>query len=107
MWDLEKYNTQESYMPFRGGIARKGECIEGTYRQNAYDDSWEESHAIRYDGELTPEVCEAITKAWNNHPSNQPESSWGALRWSGGNYVERIDVEKRVLITSHCVRLCD
>lgn len=113
MWDLEEYGNPngEYFMPFRGefggGIARKGTVVEGTYKQCAYHDQWDEAHAIRYDGELTPEVCEAIKSAWNKSRINAPESSWGKLRWSNGSSAIRVDVENRLLITSHSVSLCD
>jgi hypothetical protein len=93
---------------YNGRITRKGTLIEGSYRQNAYDDVWQEAHAIHGDVDLTdPKVVEAIQKAWNNHPSNQPTSLYGNLRAAGGNYFNRIDPEARVLITTNSCRLCD
>ena len=40
--------------------------IEGTYRMHAYQDAWEDSVDIEYDGELTPAVTLAICEAWKN-----------------------------------------
>lgn len=93
---------------FGGKIKRKeGKTVEGSYRQNAWDDTCEIAYPIEYNGELTPEVCQAIMKAWNATIYAKPTSSWGALRWSAGNYANRVDVEKRMLITTSVTRLCD
>lgn len=128
MWDLEDYGPEtdidvlkmepsfhegEAVAIFRtedrmgGAIVRKGNVVEGSMRQNAWDDTWEESHEIRFGGELTPAICAVIMAAWNRHPSNKPESGFGRLRWSAGSSAVRVDTDKRVLITSHAVRLCD
>ncbi len=93
---------------FGGSIAKRGETVEGTYRQNAYSDSWMEARAISYDGDLTPEVCKAIQAAWEAHYNKIPrESSWGALRWSSPDSFVSIDVERRAVIVSCSVNLCD
>jgi hypothetical protein len=62
---------------------------------------------IEYTGELTPDVCKAIEKAWDSDPRNAPESSRGQLRWSAGAHAVRVDVENRQLIVSKTIMLCD
>lgn len=93
---------------FGGTISKTGETVPGTYRQHAYQDTWEEARPIKYDGELTPEVCAAIKAAWQGFYSNlKPESSWGKLRWSSPDSFVRVDVERRAVIVHCSVNLCD
>lgn len=93
---------------FGGKIAKSGETIPGTYKQWDWSDTWQEARPITYAGELTPEVCAAIEKAWKAYYANVPaESSWGKLRWSSPDSFVRVDVEKRCVIVSCSVNLCD
>ena len=55
--------------------------IEGTYRMESWQDTWEDSVDIEYDGELTPAVCLAICKAWESAGKlGTNQSGYGALR---------------------------
>lgn len=94
-------------MAFGGKIEKKGKFIEGTHKQHAWSDTSLYEHAIRYDGEITPDVEAAIRKAWYAAKSNQATSSWGALRWSGGRSIDSIDRERKVIIACETVCLCD
>ena len=119
MWDLEDYDSpspeslhNDDFRPaqkvgFGGKISRKGVYVEGSLRQNAWDDTSNDEHAIRYDGALTAEVCQAIMKAWDGDRRNGSSSSYGQLRWSGGDRAMSVDVERRVLITQSVTRICD
>ena len=91
-----------------GAIALTGKLVEGTYKQNAWDDTAETEHEIRYTGgELTDEVCNTIRTAWNASKFNERESSWGRLRWSNGRSITRFDKARRVAIVFESVSLCD
>lgn len=93
---------------FGGKIAKKGETIEGTYRQHPYQDTWQEARPITYDGELTPEVCNAIEDAWRAFYSNlRPASSYGQLRWSSPDSFVCVDVLRRAVIVNCAINLCD
>jgi hypothetical protein len=96
-------------MMFGGKILVKTrKTVEGSYRQESYSDSWQDSIDIAYDGELTHEVCEAIKNAFYKSKARQkPESGYGQLRWSAGDYVSHIDVAKKQLILSCSVNICD
>lgn len=90
-----------------GGKIKLKDAERISYMQYAYHDAYSYAHAIEYDGELTPEVCAAIMKAWNGNARNKPQSSWGMLRWSGGCYAVKVDVENRTLIVEGTTSLCD
>lgn len=93
---------------FGGTFKKEGTMIEGTYRQHAWQDTWESAHPITYDGELTPEVCAAIKAAFTKYVNSlQPVSSWGRLRWPSLPTFVRVDVEKRCVITHEASNLCD
>lgn len=93
---------------FGGRIDKKGKVVENTFRQGAWEDTWEEEHQIKGDVDLTdPRVIEAIQWAWNNDPSNQSGSLYGALRAPSANRFLRVDAERRVMITAAGCRLCD
>ena len=82
--------------------------VEGTYKQHAWSDDWQESIDIAYDGELTPSVQEAITKAfYASKHATKIEGSWGKLRWSSPDRVSHVDVEKKQLIINCSQNLCD
>lgn len=92
---------------FGGTIAKRGERIEGTFRMESYQDVWEEARPIKYDGELTPKVCRAIKKAWNDYNDSLPNGHTIALRWPSPDRFVRVDVERRAVIVSCAINLCD
>lgn len=92
---------------FGGTISKRGERIEGTDRMEAYQDVWEEARPINYDGELTPEVCRAIEKAWKAYNDSLPNGYTVALRWPSPDRFVRVDVERRAVIVSCAINLCD
>ncbi len=82
--------------------------IEGTYRMHSYQDVWEDSVDIEYDGELTPSVCLAICEAWKKSGRlGTDQSSYGALRWSNADTILGVDVGKRQLRLGCSVNLAD
>jgi hypothetical protein len=82
--------------------------VEGTHRMESYQDVWKDSVDIAYDGELTSEVCSAICEAWKNSGKlGTNQSSYGALRWSNADTIVGVDKDKRQLILSCSVSLCD
>jgi hypothetical protein len=82
--------------------------IEGTYRMHSYQDVWEDSVDIEYDGELTPSVCLAICEAWKNAGKlGTNQSGYGALRWSNADTILGVDVVRRQLRLGCSVNLCD
>jgi len=82
--------------------------IEGTHRMEAYQDTWQDSVDIEYDGELTPAVTLAICEAWKNAGKlGTNQSGYGALRWSNADNIVGVDIEKRQLILSCSVSICD
>jgi len=82
--------------------------IEGTYRMHSYQDVWEDSVDIEYDGELTPSVCLAICEAWKNAGKlGTNQSGYGALRWSNADTILGVDVVRRQLRLGYSVNLCD
>ncbi len=82
--------------------------IEGTYRMESWQDTWEDSVDIDYDGELTPTVCKAICDAWKNAGKlGTNQSGYGALRWSNADTILGVDVVKRQLRLGCWVNLCD
>lgn len=93
---------------FGGSIAKRGETIEGSFKSHAYQDVWEEARPIKYDGELTPEVCKAIEAAWNQYNDSLPVStSYGCLRWPSPDSFIKVDTERRMVIVSCAINLCD
>jgi hypothetical protein len=82
--------------------------IEGTYRMHAYQDAWEDSVDIEYDGELTPAVTLAICDAWKKSGRlGTNQSGYGALRWSNADTILGVDIVKRQLRLGCSVNLCD
>ena len=82
--------------------------IEGTHRMEAYQDTWQDSVDIEYDGELTPAITSAICEAWKNSGRlGTNQSGYGALRWSNADNIVGVDIEKRQLILSCSVSICD
>jgi hypothetical protein len=82
--------------------------IAGTHRMHSYQDTWEDSVDIDYDGELTPAVCKAICEAWKNAGKlGTNQSGYGALRWSNADTILGVDVVRRQLRLGCSVNLCD
>jgi len=82
--------------------------IEGTYRMHAYQDAWEDSVDIEYNGELTPAVTLAICDAWKKSGRlGTDQSGYGALRWSNADTILGVDIVKRQLRLGCSVNLCD
>ena len=82
--------------------------IEGTYRMHAYQDAWEDSVDIEYNGELTPAVTLAICEAWKNAGKlGTNQSGYGALRWSNADTILGVDIVKRQLRLGCSVSICD
>jgi hypothetical protein len=96
-------------MTFGGKIlVNTRKTVEGSYRQNSYSDSWNVSIDIAYDGELTHDICEAIKNAFYKSKARQkPQSGYGQLRWSAGDSVSHVDVDKKQLILFCSVNLAD
>ena len=91
-----------------GSIAKKGTFVEGSHHMHAYADTVQHAHDIRYDGELTPEICRRIEMAWNTSAHARPKHPSGAaLRWDGGSRAVDVDVENRKLIVEYTTCLCD
>lgn len=82
--------------------------IEGTHRMHSYQDTWEDSVDILYDGELLPSVCSAICEAWKNAGKlGTNQSGYGALRWSNADTILGVDIVKRQLRLGCSVSICD
>lgn len=83
--------------------------VEGTHRQHAYSDTWDESYDIEYDGELTPEVCNRIVAAFIASPEHigQSSGSYGQLRWDIADSSIRVNVETSELIVTRGSGMCD
>ena len=82
--------------------------IEGTHRMEAYQDTWQDSVDISYDGELTPTVCRAICEAWEKSGRlGTNQSGYGALRWSNADTILGVDVVRRQLRLGCSVSLAD
>ena len=86
----------------------QGKTVKDSYKQYAYQDVWENEYPIEYDGEFTPEVVKAIQKAFTEAPQRtRSESSWGRLRWSQDEIFDRVDTERRVLISIESTGIAD
>lgn len=89
-------------------IKSSRKTVEGSYRQEAYSDTWKDSIDIVYDGELTEAVCKAITEAfYNSSMRQQGQSLYGRLRARGTDWVSHVDTVKRQLIINCSESLCD
>jgi len=82
--------------------------VPGTYRQEAWQDTWKESIDIDFDGELTPEIQKAIIVAFmNSKACRKGSSSFGALRWGSPDNASYINKETRQLVIDCAVNLAD
>jgi len=89
-------------------LVKTRKMIEGTHRMHSYQDTWEDSVDIQYDGELTPSVCLAICEAWKNSGLlGTDQSGYGALRWSNADTILGVDVVRRQLRLGCSVNLAD
>ena len=89
-------------------LIKSRKMIEGTHRMHSYQDTWEDSVDILYDGELTPSVCSAICEAWKKSGRlGTDQSGYGALRWSSADTILGVDVVRRQLRLGCSVNLCD
>jgi hypothetical protein len=82
--------------------------IEGSYKQHAWSDDWQESIDIQFVGEITPAVSEAIIAAfYASKHAGKSESLFGRLRASNADRVSHVDVTSRQLIINCSVSICD
>jgi hypothetical protein len=82
--------------------------VPGSHKMESWQDVWEDSVDIEYDGELTPSVCLAICEAWKSAGKlGTNQSGYGALRWSNADTILGVDVVKRQLRLGCSVNLCD
>lgn len=82
--------------------------VPNSLRMESYQDVWQESIDIEYDGELSPDVCQSIAKAFESSKfCAKEQSGYGCLRWGDRDRVVGVDVEKRQLIIRCAVNLCD
>ena len=82
--------------------------IPNSLRMASYQDIWQDSVDIEYDGEITPAVESAIIKAWKNAGKlGENQSGYGVLRWSNADTIIGVDKVKRQLILECSVNLCD
>lgn len=68
------------------------------YRQEAYSDYHEVEY--EYTGDGTDEEFRALLSA-------APEASYGRLRWSNGASVKFVDRQRKVVLVSESVGICD
>jgi hypothetical protein len=94
---------------FNGKILVKTRTmVPGSHRMESYQDTWQDSIDIAYDGELTSEVCTAIIEAFKKSRfMGKAQSGYGALRWSNGDTIIGVDKVKRQLILGSSMSLCD
>ena len=89
-------------------LVKTRKMVEGSHRMESYQDTWKDSVDIEYDGELTPAITSAICEAWKNSGRlGTNQSGYGALRWSNADNIVGVDIEKRQLILSCSVSICD
>ncbi len=85
--------------------------VEGSFKQNSWDDSWQVSYDIQFDGEITPEIASSILEIARNNRKKlklqERESSWGALRWSNADVISHVDCVNKKLIVNCSCNLCD
>ncbi len=82
--------------------------VPNSLKMQSYQDVWQDSVDIDYDGELTPAVCKAICEAWKNAGRlGENQSGYGALRWANADRIVGVDPVGRQLILECSVNLCD
>jgi hypothetical protein len=91
-------------------LLKTRKMVEGTHKQHAWHDSWEDSIDIEFEGELTPEVCSRIKTAYSNRLSEQRRNRGpfqAALRTPQPDRIKGVDVATRKLILECSVMLSD
>ena len=82
--------------------------VPNSLKMQSYQDVWQDSVDIDYDGELTPTVCRAICEAWEKSGRlGTNHSGCGALRWSNADTILGVDVVRRQLRLGCSVNLAD
>ena len=94
---------------FGGKIKTKSRTmVPGSHRMESYQDTWLDGVDIEYDGEITPEVEQAIIKAYRSAGKlGENQSGYGALRWANADTIVGVDKDRRQLILACSVNLCD
>lgn len=82
-------------------------AVQGTSKQHAWSDTTEYEIPFDCDEPESPELRERIERAFYRSKLTQAESSWGRLRWSCGYRLDRIDFDRRVIVATHSIGLCD
>lgn len=90
-------------------LPKTRKMLPGSLKQYDWSDAWTDTIDIDYDGDLSdPTVQKAIADAFKaSRFCGKQQSSWGALRWSNGDKVLGIDVDKRQLLISCSCQLAD
>ena len=82
--------------------------VEGSYRQHAWTDDWQDSIDIAYAGDITPAVSEAIIAAfYASKHCTKGQSLQSRLRASNSDRVSHVDTTAKKLIINCSVSLCD
>lgn len=93
---------------FIGSIARQGKFVDGSLQQHAWNDKYLTAHPIRYDGELTPEVCERAVEAYNKHQAKTfKRDCYPSLRTMERPEAIEVDIESRQLLVENTTTLWD
>jgi hypothetical protein len=82
--------------------------VPNSLKMHSYQDVWQDSVDIDFDGELTPEVCRAICDAYKSSGRlGSDQSGYGALRWSNADRIVGVNTDNRQLILECSVNLAD
>lgn len=92
-------------------LLKTRKMVEGSYKQHAWTDDWEDQIEIRYDGELTPEVCDRIVAAYTLDQARRLAARRGSyqasLRTPQPDKVIGVDVPTRTLRIACSCMLAD
>lgn len=92
-------------------LLKTRKTVEGSYKQHAWTDEWVDQIDIRYDGELTPEVCQRIVAAYCTEMLRRATGRRGsyqaALRTPQTDQVIGVDVPTRTLRIACACMLAD
>jgi len=89
-------------------LVKTRKMVEGSHRMESYQDTWLDGIDIDYDGEITPEVEQAIIEAYRSAGKlGENQSGYGVLRWANADTIVGVDKTKRQLILACSVNLCD
>lgn len=94
-------------MIYGGTVSKEGRYIKDTLKMEAWMDRCLSAHAIKYDGELTDEICDHIVHSYNAWQNENFKVSRGGLRIPQKPVAKYVDVEKRVLVVEHSDMLVD